>query len=69
MNDNQACVEVDAPRGLLLGGSNKELTLTRHRQLSELAYSTKKFIDANGGVTSSESCRFGQMMSELINLK
>jgi hypothetical protein len=71
MDPNNACVqEVPLNAGVLRGALREpEMTITRHRQLWELAYSTKKFMDEQGGVKSHEVCRFGQMMSEILNLK
>jgi hypothetical protein len=54
---------------LIAGTKEPTMTVARHRRLTKLAYKTKKFIDKHGGVQQHESCKFGQMMAELINLK
>lgn len=56
-----------------LGGApidiKQGMNLKDHKRLTELAYSVRAFIDANGGLTSSEACFFGNIMSSIINLK
>ncbi len=60
-------------QGIALGGfinkQEKLMDLKTHKRLYDLAYSVKAFIDAAGGLTYQESCRFGQIMQEIINLK
>lgn len=45
------------------------MTLKNHKRLTDLAYRVKDFIDRNGGLNYQESCTFGQIIQNIINLK
>lgn len=55
--------------GGMLGTQEKPMDIKTHKRLYDLAYNVKAFIDAHGGLTYTESCRFGHFMQEIINLK
>lgn len=59
------------PVGLIENTCSKQdvMNLKNHKRLTDLAYRVKDFIDGNGGLNYHESCIFGQIMQNIINLK
>ena len=48
----------------------QQITISRHKQLTALAYRVKEFIDQEGGLnTNQERCMFGDMMARIVELK
>jgi hypothetical protein len=66
--DNYVGQELPPPPGALLQVREAQHTVEDEKKLTELAFKTREFIDANGGLKPWEICRFGSMMNSLMQL-
>lgn len=68
MNDyNAVGGGLDHPRAAL---SHKEMTFKRYKEISDLSFKIKAFVDKEvKDLTSSEACMLGDKMQRIINLK